>query len=273
MRANLRSLLSALVLTGSALAGPAGETQPEHAAVTDPAVGIDEKLGSTIALDLTLRDEANQPVTLRRLIDKPTLLTLNYFRCSNICTPQLNGLVAALNQTQAEPGKAFQVITVSFDERDTPEIAAQKRINYLRTLTRPFPPEAWRFLTGDAAVTRALADSVGFRFKQQGKDFSHPASIMVLSPKGELTRYLYGVSFLPADLQMAVAEAERGQARPTIPKWLSICYSVDPEGRRQAFSITRLAAILTLLGAGTFVAVLLFRGRRGQGRSGGAPRR
>ena len=271
MRPPFRPLLFALATSFSALAGPGSQDQTQPPAVTDAAVGIDEKLGSLIALDLPLRDEWNQPITLRSLIDKPTILTLNYFRCANICTPQLNGLVAALNQLQVEPGKAFQVITVSFDDRDTPDIAAQKRLNYLHSLTRPFPAEAWRFLTGDAQVTRALADSVGFRFKKQGNDFIHPASIMFLSPKGEVTRYMYGVSFLPADLQMAVGEAARGEARPTISKWLSICYSFDPEGRKYVFSLTRVAAILTMLGAATFVAVLLYRGR-GHGK-GGDPRR
>ena len=266
MRSTLRSLLSALLLAACPFPAPAGDPAPP--ALTDSSVGIDEKLGTTIPLDLALRDEANQPVTLRNLIDKPTILTLNYFRCAGICTPQLNGLVAVLNETRAEPGKAFQVITVSFDGRDTPEIAAQKRVNYLRALTRPFPPDAWRFLTGDPATTQALADAVGFRFKKQGNDFIHPASLMFLSPRGEVTRYMHGVTYLPADVQMAVGEAARSEARPTVAKWLSICYSYDPEGRKYVFSITRLAAVLTLLGATTFVAVLLFRGRRypGKGR-------
>jgi len=225
-------------------------------------VGIDEKLGQVAALDGAFKDESGNTVSLRTLINKPTILTLNYFRCAGICTPQLNGVVDVLNQTKAEPGKDFQVITVSFDERDTPEIAFQKRTNYLREITRPFPPAAWRFLTADAATSKALADSVGFKFKKQGDDFIHAGAIMFLSPKGEVTRYMYGVTYLPADLQLAVQEASRSEARPTINKWLKICFSYDPAGRRYVVNFTRIGAIIVLGGALVFLLVLLRKGRR-----------
>ena len=227
-------------------------------------VGINERLGQIAALDGVLKDEKGNTVSLRALLDKPTILTLNYFRCAGICTPQLNGVVEVLNQTQAEPGKDFQVITVSFDPRDTSEIAAQKRVNYLREITRPFPPSAWRFLTGDAATTKALADSVGFKFKRQGDDFVHAAAIMFLSPKGEITRYMYGVTYLPADLQLAAQEAAKGEARPTINKWLKICFSYDPEGRRYVISFTRIGAVIVLAGALVFLLLLLRKGRKGE---------
>ncbi|MBK8791919.1 MAG: SCO family protein [Holophaga sp.] len=225
-------------------------------------VGINEKLGQEAALDGAFKDESGNTVSLRTLINKPTILTLNYFRCAGICTPQLNGVVDVLNQTKAEPGKDFQVITVSFDERDTPEIAFQKRTNYLREITRPFPPAAWRFLTADAATSKALADSVGFKFKKQGDDFIHAGAIMFLSPKGEITRYMYGVTYLPADLQLAVQEASRSEARPTINKWLKICFSYDPAGRRYVVNFTRIGAIIVLGGALVFLLVLLRKGRR-----------
>ncbi|MCE1229749.1 MAG: SCO family protein [Firmicutes bacterium] len=225
-------------------------------------VGIDEKLGKVAALDVPLKDEDGKTTTLRALLDKPTILTLNYFRCAGICTPQLNGIVEVLNRTQAVPGQDFQLITVSFDERDTPEIAAQKRTNYLREITRPFPPTAWRFLTGTAADTKAVADSVGFKFKAHGEDFIHAGALMFLSPKGEITRYMYGTTYLPADLQMAAQEAAKGEARPTINKWLKICFSYDPEGRRYVFSFTRVAAILLLGGAVIFLVTLLRKGRK-----------
>ena len=246
-------------LRGQPPAAPGTRATP---AFTTEEVGIDEKLGQRAAIDLVFQDEEGKPVQLRNLIDKPTILTLNYFRCAGICTPQLNGVVEVLNRTQALPGKDFQVITVSFDPRDTPEMAAQKRINYLREMTRPFPPSAWRFLTGDAATSKALADSVGFKFKKQGDDFIHAGAIIFLSPKGEVTRYMYGVTFLPADLQLAAQEAARSEARPTINKWLKICFSYDPEGRKYVFSITRVSAIFVLGGALVFLLVLLRRSRR-----------
>ncbi len=258
----LRRLLPLVLLP--ALLGLPGFAQAPAAPppLSAGEVGIDERLGQRAAIDLVLRDEDGQAVPLRTLIDKPTILTLNYFRCAGICTPQLNGVVDVLNRTQAEPGKDFQVITVSFDPRDTPEIAAQKRTNYLREITRPFPPGAWRFLTADAATTKALADSVGFKFKSQGDDFIHAAAIIFLSPTGDVTRYMYGVTYLPADLQLAAQEAARNQARPTINKWLKICFSYDPEGRRYVFNFTRIGAAIILLGAAIFLFVLVRKGRR-----------
>jgi protein SCO1/2 len=244
------------VLLGQAStpSAPAPTFKPEE-------VGIEEKLGATIPLDLVLKGEDGQPVSLRQLIDKPTILTLNYFRCAGICTPQLNGVAEVLNRTEAIPGKDFQVITVSFDERDEPEVAAQKRTNYLGEISRPFPPAAWRFLTGPGTTTKALADAVGFKFKRVNDDFVHAAAIVFISPKGQITRYMYGVTYLPADLQLAAQEAARGEAQPTINKFLKFCFSYDPAGRKYVLNTTAIGATVTLLAAGIFLAVLVLRGR------------
>ena len=224
--------------------------------------GLDEKLGQIAALDATLRDEQGQPVTLRGLVDLPTVLTLNYFRCAGICTPQLGGVAEVLNRTDAIPGKDFQVITVSFDERDEPEVAAQKRTNYLGEITRPFPPAAWRFLTGPGATTKALADAVGFKFKRVDEDFVHAAAIIFISPTGKITRYMYGTTYLPADLQLAAQESARGEAMPTINKFLKFCFSYDPAGRRYVLNTTTISATVIIVAALIFVVVITRRGRR-----------
>ncbi len=227
---------------------------------------IDEKLGASAALDVVLNDESGNPVTLRQLVDKPTILTLNYFRCAGICTPLLNGLAASLNKIELKPGVDFKVITVSFDPTDTPEIARQKRISYLEEMSRPFPPQAWRFLTGAAAETRKLADSVGFQFQAAGDQFVHPGAIMILTPTGVVSRYIYGISFLPADLQMALQDAARGKVRPTISRIASVCYAYDPASRSYVFSITRTVGAATLLLAGVFVIYLVFNRKRRESR-------
>ncbi len=255
--------LGLLLLAGPGLRAqaPAAPATPAAPTFSPQEVGVDEKLGQTVPLDLVLKGEDGQPVTLRSLIDKPTILTMNYFRCAGICTPQLNGLVEVLNKVDAQPGKDFQVITVSFDDRDTPEMATQKRTNYLGEMTRPFPSGGWRFLTGDAATTKALADSVGFKYKRVGDDFVHAGALMILSPKGKVTRYMYGITYLPADLQMALQEAARGEAHPSINKLLSFCFSYDPHGRKYVLNFTKVAAAITLLAAAIFVLVLVFKGR------------
>lgn len=263
-------LLATSFVCGTVYAqAPAGPSPAGQAPQFAPGeVGIDEKLGATIPLDLVLKDEEGNAVALGTLIGKPTILTLNFFRCTGICTPLLNGVVEVINETEAVPGKDYQVVTVSFDERDTPEIALGKRTNYLKQIQKPFPPAAWHFLTGDGATTKALCDSVGFKFKRQGDQFIHAGAIVFLSPKGRVTRYMYGVTFLPADFQMAASEASRGEARPTIAKFLQFCFSYDPAGRRYVFSATRTSATVILLMAGGFLAYLTLKRPRGKQKQG-----
>jgi len=248
---------------------PHSDAQQQAPAVAPGEVGVEEKLGLTIPLEIQLKDEEGKPVTIGSIVDRPVILTLNYFRCAGICTPLLNGVVEMLNEIPLAPGKDFKVITVSFDDRDTPDIAFRKRINYLKQMERPFPPDAWRFLTGDAASTRKLCDAVGFTFKQQGNDFIHAGVIVLLSPKGMITRYMYGVTFLPADVEMAVREAAKGLPQPTVNKFLQFCYSYDPQGRRYVLDITRIVGAGMLL-VGAAVAVVLFLRSRRRSGAGGA---
>jgi protein SCO1/2 len=154
------------------------------------------------------------------------------------------------------------VITVSFDSTDTPDLAAAKRTNYLKLLKRPFPPTAWRFLTGDEASTKALTNTVGFGFKKDRDAFIHPGALIVLSPQGKVTRYMYGITYLPADLKMAVGEAAGGLARPSIIKALSFCFSYDPQGRKYVVNFTRVAGLVTLVLAGAFAAFVLLPSRK-----------
>jgi protein SCO1/2 len=253
-------LFSVLVLALILLSSAASRA---HAQIGTPnEVGINEKLGAQISLDTVLKDEDGNDITLRQLIGKPTILTLNYFRCSGICTPLLNALADALNEMNLAPVKDFQVITVSFDPTDTPEMAHEKRINYLKAMKRPFPPAAWRFLTGPAQATREVSDSVGFGFRATDYGFVHPGAIMVLTSQGNVSRYLYGITVLHADLEMAIREAAAGQTRPSISKVLALCYNYDPASRRYVLSITRTAGTAILIFAGGFV-IYLVRSRSG----------
>jgi protein SCO1/2 len=229
--------------------------------------GLTERLGAAVPLDLVLRDEQGAPLRLGDALDKPTVLALVYFRCAGICSPLLNGLTGVVERTGLRPGLDFRVLTVSFDERDTPPLAEAKKRNYLAGLSRDFPPGAWRFLTGDAATTKRLADAVGFGFRREGEDFVHPAVLTVLAPGGKITRYLYGISFLPFDVKMAVAEASEGRAVPSAGRILQLCYRYDTAGRRYELALTRLFGIGTLLVLvpfGAFVA-LRTRARRTEG--------
>jgi len=256
----LTVILAAAFLLGSTARIGAQEDSLEFA-------GIEEQPEAQAALDVALRDEDGNAIMLSDLVNKPTILTLNYFRCAGICTPLLNGLVDTLNQIQLEPGKNFQVITISFDPTDTPEIAHQKRINYLEQIKRPFPPTAWRFLTGDGPSTKRVANSVGFRFRAEGDQFIHAAAIIVLTSEGKVSRYLYGITYLPADLQMAIQEAARGQSNPTIARVLTYCYSYDAARGTYVLDLTRIIGAGTLLVAGLFV-IFVLRKRSGTRKKG-----
>ena len=225
------------------------------------AVGIDEKLGKQVALDVVLKDENTNDLTLGRLVDKPTILMFNYYSCPGICPVLLNSMVNVVNQIQLKPGKDFRLISISFDPADTPEQARQKKANYLNMLKRQFSPDAWYFLTGSAENTKAVANSAGFNYRKQGDMYVHPGAIIVLTPKGIISRYLYGTTFLTADVAMAIREAAGGNVRPTISKVLAFCYAYDPAGRTYVFSLTRFVGAATLVLAIVFV-IFVLRGKR-----------
>jgi protein SCO1/2 len=229
---------------------------------TPSDVGIDERLGAQVAMDTVLKDENGNDVTLRRLVDKPTILIFNYFRCAGICPVLISNVVGVINQIQLEPGRDFRLVAVSFDPRDTPELAREKKANYLNQLKRPFPPDAWHFLTGTEENTRIVADSAGFNYRRQGDMYVHPGALIVLTAKGKISRYLYGTSFVPADVTMALKEAAGGRVIPTISRALAFCYSYDPSGRRYVLNVTRVVGALTLALAGIFALVVLWRKSR-----------
>jgi protein SCO1/2 len=259
----VRHCILSMVISASVMFS--GQAAPARAQASAPGeAGVDERLGAQVALDAVLKDEGGNDVTLRQLISKPTILTLNYFTCPGICSPLLNALADSLNQLPLDPGKDFQVITMSFDPSDTPEVAHHKRMNYLKQMKRPFPPAAWRFLTGSAQATKVVTDSVGFNFlPAPNGGFVHPGVLVVLTPKGIVSRYMYGIRFLPADVQMAIQDAASGHVRPTISRILAFCYSYDPQRRGYVLSITRLTGAAVLVFAAVFMIFVL----RGKSRS------
>jgi protein SCO1 len=219
--------------------------------------GVDEKLGRPIALDVGLKDENGNEVTLGRLINRPTILIFNYLRCPGVCPVLISNLVQVVNQMNIEPGKDYRLIAVSFDPADTPEKAREKKANYLNQMKRPFPPDSWLFLTGSAENSKLVADSAGFNYRKQGDMYVHPGVIMTITPKGIVSRYLYGTSFVPADVEIAVKEAAGGQVLPSVSRILSFCYVSDPQGRGRVFSVTRFVGAATLAIAGIFLVFVL----------------
>lgn len=249
-----------ILMTAVFFAGASGIFAENPGAETE--IGIVEKLGNYLPDDVTLKDENGNDVDLKSLVNKPTVVSLVYFRCPGICSPLLNGLTNVVRITDMKPGKDFDVLTISFDQSEDHMLASEKKANYLKTLNRDIPQDSWRFLTGDSANIYKVTEALGFKFKRDGKDFAHGASIMVLSPDGKLIRYLYGTDYLPFDFKMAVTEATEGRVSPTIAKIVKMCFSYDREGRKYVLNVTRIAGGGILLLLGIFAAVLIFKKKK-----------
>jgi protein SCO1/2 len=225
-------------------------------------IGIDEKLGGYVPLDLTFNDENGQKVSLRELIHEPTILALVYLHCPNVCSLLLQNLADVLNKLPADPGKEYFVLAVSFDETEKPSLALEKKKIYLKIIEKPFPEDAWRFLTGDKENILKLTDAVGFRFRRVKDDFEHAVLLVILAPDGKIVRYMYGADPLPFDLKIALIEASQGRIGPTIAKVVRFCFSYDPKANKLVFNMLRVTGTVTLIFALSFVIFLLFKGRK-----------
>jgi protein SCO1/2 len=233
-------------------------------------VGIDQRLNQPVPLDLPFRNEAGETVTLRSLMrGKPVILSLAYYQCPMLCTLVLNGLTSAMRALPFDAGNEFDVITVSFDPKDTPELAARKKATYLEEYRREGAAEGWHFLTGDPESIKQLTDAVGFRYTylpEKGQ-FAHAAGIMVLTPEGVLSRYFYGVEFAPRDLKFGLMDAASGRIGSPVDQLMLFCFQYDPSTGRYTsvvMTIIRIGGVLTLLALGAF----MFRTWR-QDRNGG----
>jgi protein SCO1/2 len=223
-------------------------------------IGVYEKLGETIPMNLTFTNEDDQQVTLGSLIDKPTVLSFVYFDCPGMCSPLLDGISDVVSKMDMELGKDYQVITISFNTNDTPEKARTKKVNFVQNISQEYR-EHWIYLTGEEENIKAITSAVGFKYKPIGFDFAHPSIITVLSPEGKITRYLYGIEFLPFDLKLAVIEAQKGLAMPTINRVIDFCFAYDPAEKSYGLQVTKVVGILTIFILLIVFVALLIKGR------------
>ena len=245
-------------------------TEPEQTPVAGipSAAGIDEKLGEFVPGELVFLDETGDSLQLGKIVDRPTIVTLVYYNCPSVCRPLLNevsDMLEKLLDLKMNPGEDYQVITISFDEFDGPDGSARLKKEYINLLPDGFPENAWTFLTADAATIKKFTESVGFGFQRAGDDFAHPTTLVMLSPNGKITRYLYGAEYLPLDLKMAIYEASGGKVGPTIARMLKFCFSYDPEGRKYVLNLTRIVGTCMILSLVGFAVFLRSAGRRRKG--------
>ncbi len=234
------------------------ELTPEQAAAA--GVGIDDRTGQTIPADIVLLDENGVKVHLGDLLGRPVILSLVYYTCDRICPQMLAGIARALPSLSLAPDRQFRVLTVSFDETDTPKIAHSKKNDFMTAIGKPFPEAAWRFLSGRKADIDRLTEATGFRYRRDSHGFIHPVALVILSPEGKITRYMqvtkyeygqaYPITFSPFDLDVALTEAAQGKAVTGIQKAVLYCFAHEPAGLEKFFGI------LSVMGAFTLAAMV-----------------
>jgi len=225
-------------------------------------IGIDQRLNEQVPLDLQFRDEAGKTVTLGDYFGKkPVILSLVYFGCPMLCTMAENGLLHSLQEVKFSVGDQFEVLTVSFDPHDNAELAAAKKAVYVGLYGRKGADRGWHFLTGDEASIQKLTRAVGFRYKYdaQAKQYVHATGIMVLTPKGKIARYFYGIYYPSRDLRLGLVEASENKIGSPVDEVLLFCCRYDPATGKYGMIISRLlqmAGLITVLCIGGLILAL-----------------
>ena len=232
-------------------------------------VKIDQRLNEQVPLDATFRDETGRAVQLREYFGgtRPVILSLVFYECPMLCNQVLNGMTAMMKVMTLKIGEDYDVLTVSFDPREGPELARRKKDGYVRGLNREGAERGWHFLTGDEANIKRLTESVGFRYSYDAKtdQFAHASGIMVLTPQGKISHYFYGVEYGPRDVRLGLVEASAGKIGSPVDQLLLYCYHYDPATGKYAWVINlyRGAGVLTVA---AMIALLVFLVRRGSAR-------
>jgi protein SCO1/2 len=259
-------LTSMLLLTvGSGLA-PARVPQGTPDALRE--IGFDQKLSQQVPLDIPFTDETGRAVQLGDYFGKkPVVLSLVYYECPMLCTLTLNGLTSALTVMNLDVGKEFEVVTVSFEPKETWQLAAAKKAAHLRRYKRPGAAAGWHFLVGDKAAIDRLTKAVGFRYAWDDvtKQYAHPSGIVTLTPQGRISHYLFGIEYAPKDLRLSLVEASQGNIGTAVDQVLLFCYQYDAASGRYGAAVIRILrtlAALTALGLATFIGLMLRRDRR-----------
>ena len=235
-------------------------------------VGIAQNLNQQLPLSLTFTDDAGKQVQLASYFGKkPAILALVYYRCPMLCSEELNGLTGALKMVDEVPGRDFNVIVVSIDPSEGTDLAAAKKVNYLKRYGHPETASGWHFLTGTQENIDALTKAVGFGYvKIPGPDgkltqFAHASSIQIVTPEGKLAQYYMGVEYSPKDLRLGLAEASSNRIGSPVDNILTYCYHYDPATNKHSLIVARvvqLGGLVTVFTLGGFMLVMFRRDSR-----------
>jgi len=286
----LCNLWLVLLLSATAFAQPGGPgpSSPLYGArpsAGNPSTGlptalrdvrIEQKLNQQLPLDLVFRDESGQPVKLGQYFGKkPVVLALVYYDCPMLCTQVLNGMVTSFRVLPFQMGKEYDVVTVSFDPRETSALASNKKqvyVNYLPEKMRAGANDGWHFLTGDQQSITQLTEAVGFHYHydEATKQFAHGSAIMVATPQGRLSRYYYGIDYSARDLRLGLIESSENKIGSPVDQLLLYCYHYDPASGKYGapiMKVMRIAGVITMIG---IVAMLFLLKARKPAAAGGA---
>lgn len=267
----LRLFGSAILLTVFLMSASVRASGQDNAAITPPqlrGVAIDQRLNNQVPLNLKFRDENGQSVTLSSYFGKrPVILSLVYYTCPMLCTMAENGLLNALRDVKFSIGEQYEVVTLSIDPTETPEMAMGKKAVYVGLYGRPGGKQGWHFLVGDEPSIRALAQAVGFHYNYipETKQFAHATGIVVLTPQGKVSRYFYGILYPSRDIRLALVEAASEKIGNPVDAVLLYCCQYDPTTGKYSIIVSRvlrIAGLITLLCMGTLMFALSRGGRQ-----------
>ena len=231
-------------------------------------IGLDQLLNQQLPLTLSFRDETGKMVQLGDYFgEKPVILSFAYYDCPMLCTLVINGLIRTLRTLSFSAGTEFNIVTVSFNPKDTPPMAAIKRQTSLQSYSRKGAENGWHFLTGDEKTIQQLTQAVGFRYAydENTQQYQHPTGIMILTPDGKLSRYFYGIEYAPRDVRLGLIEASAGKIGSPVDQVLLLCFHYDPTTGKYGLVITRalqLGGLATMLALGVFMLISSRRDRR-----------
>lgn len=215
--------------------------------------GIEEQLGDVIPTDLVFRNETGEAVALADYFDgeRPVLLALVYHECPMLCNMVLQGLTKAMGQMDWVPGREFDVLAVSFNPRETPDVAREEKAMILEMLGKPAAADGLHFLTGDDPSIDALTDAVGFQYRwiEEKQEFAHPSALIFLSGHGKISRYIYGIDYPPSDVRRALVEASSGNVGSTLDQVILYCFQYDPNANSyvpHALNLMKIGGVLTM---------------------------
>jgi len=249
-------------MPSSPLYGARPETGPVATGLPSAlkTVGIDQRLNEQVPLDAVFKDEQGREVRLGEFFNgKPVVLALVYYSCPMLCNQVLNGMLSSFRAVTFNAGEQFEVITVSFDPRETPQLASAKKQTYVKAYNRPSGAAGWHFLTGDEANIKRLTEAVGFRYTwdEPTKQFAHASGIMVVTPEGKLARYFYGIEYSPKDLRLGLVEASQNKIGTPVDTLMLYCFHYDPATGKYGAVVMNIVKVAGVITIGLIVGLLL----------------